>query len=133
MPCQMVNPNEWLPRPCRQPFGQHHTRQHAANQTRSARHSDPVHLGQRKPRFGQCALHATIQSLGMRPRRDFRHDPAEIGMQGHLPLDDGRQDLTAPLSQPHYGCGAVIAARFDAKEGERCHIHCPQGFMRGNT
>ena len=68
----------------RNPLGQHHARQDAADQPwpRCDRHR--IQIAQRHPRLGQGAFHAVIQPFGMGAGGDFGHNTAKIGVQRRL-------------------------------------------------
>ena len=85
---QMVHPDQRQPCRRRQPLGAHHAGKDPADQPRPGGDSDAVQVTQRDPGFGQSLLHTDIQFLGMSTGGDFRHHPAEIGMERRLPFHD---------------------------------------------
>ena len=113
---QMVDPHKGQPGPGDDAFGQHHPGQNPADQPRPGGHRHAIQLAQGQARLGQRLFDAEIQLFHMRPRRKFRHHPAEVGVQRRLSRHDRGQNLGPPAAQTHHRRRAVVAAAFDAKE-----------------
>ena len=120
---QMIDPDQGLARRRRQPLGQHHARQDAADQARPCRDRDGVDGVQRQPGVVQHAAHNAIQPFGMGARGDFGNHAAESVVQGALTEHDRRQDLrAATLRHAQKRCGGVVATAFDSEDDRGpCH------------
>ena len=73
----------------------------------------------------------------MRARRDFRHNPAELGMERGLPMHDRGEDFRGAIRANAQHCsGGIVAAALKSQEGQRlCHRgHAlREGCKAGNT
>ena len=85
---KMVHTDQGQTRRRRQSLRQHHARQHAADQPRTRCHRNRVQIGQRTARLRKRLFHHMIQLFHMRPRREFRHDPAKGRVQCGLAHND---------------------------------------------
>ena len=99
-----------------QRLGGGQTDHHPADQARSGRGGDAVHLAQGQPGIGQGPFDHRIQDFQMGAGRDFRHHPA-IGRMGlGLAEDDVGQDLARAGGRPaHHRRRGFIAAGLDAQ------------------
>lgn len=135
MPGEMIDPDERQVACGGQPLGAHHPRHDAANQPGSGGCSDPVQRIETQPRFLHRLFHAEIEPFGMGARSDFGYDATKGRMQVRLTGDDRGQYFGTPIVQAHDGGGGIVAARFDAEEGEgRGHGSRLHGLpFAGNT
>lgn len=131
----MVDPDQRNPGRRGNSLGAHHTRQHAANQAWASRHRNGIHLSQVQASRRQRALDAMVQPFGMGAGGKLRHNTAKRRMQRRLPLNDRGQNFSGRARRvAHDGCGGVVAAAFDTKDGQALHGHpLPKGLMAGNT
>ena len=123
VPRQMVHRHQRQPPRRCEPPRQHDARQHPADQSRSRCHCNRIKPVKPDPGSRKGFFHHSVQPLCMGPRRDFGHNAAECLMQAGLPQHLRRQNLwRRPRHQPHHRRCCIVAARFDAEEGQ-CPVH----------
>ncbi len=108
------------------PLGAHDAGENPADQARTGCHGDGVDLGETDPRLSERLFHANVDFFGMGPRRNLGDDAAIGLVQRGLAKDDRGKHLGPILPTPHHRRGGIIAARFDAEDGE-AFLHAGSG------
>jgi len=115
---EVINPDQRLSRCRGDALGAHDARQNPADKARPCGYGDGVDLGKVDTCPPKRLFHANVDLFGVGPRRNFGDNASKSLVQRGLTENDRREDLGPPFPTPHHSRGGIVAARFDAKDGE---------------
>ena len=118
MPREMVDADQRQPGSGRRGFRKGHTDQERPDQSGPLGHGYRTESGPRGVRIGQRRLDHAADVAHVLARRQFRHDPAPLAVNGHLRGDDVRTNhprLRGVAGLFDHSGGRFVAGRFYSK------------------